>query len=140
MQNAFVESFNGSFQDELRRHAPKGKDMPEGETFLITIHGRPRSKKAFGNLFARWCDDAGISKRLHGVRKGLASILPEMGVSAYHIDVLLGQELGSEASKIYTRGARRRQLARDRNEQWSRIAWEENPPCSETGSSTPEKR
>lgn len=104
--------------DELARHDRKG------ETWLCLPNGDERSKKGFGNLFAAWCDAAGIEKRLHGIRKGLASILPEMGASNYHIDILLGHELGSEASNIYTRGAKRREIARELNSTWKGIRWE----------------
>jgi integrase len=107
-------------RDELALHS-----FSEGSTFLAPQgKDQARSKKAFCSLFARWADEAGVKPRLHGFRKGLASILPEMGLSNYHIDVLLGHELCSVASNVYTRGARRREIARELNEQWEKISWE----------------
>ena len=104
---------------EVARHGPC-----RSGTWLETRAGRPRSKYGLGNLFHGWAREAGVGKPLHGVRKGLASILPEMGVSEYGVDVLLGHELGSGASRTYTRGAQRRAIARDINRQWGRIPWE----------------
>lgn len=103
--------------DELARHEC-------GDTWLSKRGGGARSKKAFGNTFATCRDQAGVSNRLHGIRKGLASILPEMGASNYHIDILLGHELGSDASNVYTRGARRREIALELNQTWEGIRWE----------------
>lgn len=109
-----------ALKEELDRHEPRG------DTFLATAYGKQRSKAAFGNLFSQWADEAGTKPRLHGYRKGLASILPEFGLSNYHIDVLLGHELGSEASNIYTRGARRREIAKELNATWGKITWEKD--------------
>ena len=105
--------------EEVARHAPC-----RSGTWLETRAGRPRSKQGLGKLFHVWAREAGVGKPLHGVRKGLASILPEMGVSEYGVDVLLGHELGSGSSRTYTRGARRRAIAREVNAQWRTIPWE----------------
>ncbi len=102
-----------------------------GDTWICRTDGTQRSKKAFGMKFATWRNEAGLegtdregkSLSLHGIRKGVASILPEFGVSEYMVDVLLGHELGSGTSRIYTRGAQRRQIAVELNEAWRKVRW-----------------
>ena len=86
---------------------------------------RPRSKAGLGNDFRTWRRAIGLPDGLsiHGVRKGIASILPTLGVSSYGIDVVLGHELGSKASAVYTAGAERRAIARSINAEWAGIDW-----------------
>ena len=86
---------------------------------------RPRSKFGLGNNFRDWRRKIGLPEGLsiHGVRKGIASILPTLGVSTYGIDVVLGHELGSKATQIYTAGAERRRIAQATNAEWSAIDW-----------------
>ena len=87
---------------------------------------RPRSKFGLGNDFRAWRRAIGLPEGLsiHGVRKGIASILPTLGVSTYGIDVVLGHELGSKATQVYTAGAERRAIARQINGEWSAIRWD----------------
>jgi integrase len=81
-------------------------------TYLLTEYGRPFTHAGLGNAFRRWAMAAGLSGRsLHGVRKGVASMLTAQGAPAPEIDVLLGHEMGSGETKIYTRAAARSQLA-----------------------------
>lgn len=81
-------------------------------TYLLNAYGAPFSHAGFGNRFRKWCDEAGLAgKSVHGVRKGLSAILTSKGTPDSEIDVLLGHELGSSETKVYTRSAERARLA-----------------------------
>lgn len=81
-------------------------------TYLLTEYGRPFTHAGLGNAFRKWSVAAGIEgKSLHGVRKGVASLLTAQGATTPEIDVLLGHEMGSGETRVYTRAAARRQLA-----------------------------
>jgi integrase len=81
-------------------------------TYLLTEYGRPFSHAGLGNAFRKWAVAADVEgKSLHGVRKGVASLLTAQGASTPEIDVLLGHEMGSGETRVYTRAAARRQLA-----------------------------
>ena len=60
---------------------------------------------------------------LHGVRKGLSSILPHLGATSYEIDVLLGHEMGSDESKTYVAEAERTGLAISLGKKMSKVKW-----------------
>jgi integrase len=95
-------------------------------TFLgISDDKTKRSKNSFGNKFAEWRVEAGLPKglSLHGIRKGLASILTEFGLSNYMTDVVLDHEIGSAATKVYTAGAQRRALAEQAKAEWNAVQW-----------------
>lgn len=81
-------------------------------TYILNGYGAPFSVAGLGNRFRKWCDEAGLKeKSLHGVRKGLSNMLTAAGASTPEIDVLLGHEMGSSQTKIYTRSAERARLA-----------------------------
>lgn len=81
-------------------------------TYLLTEYGKPFSNAGLGNAFRKWAVAAGLERRsLHGVRKGVASLLTAQGASTPEIDVLLGHEMGSGETRVYTRAAARRSLA-----------------------------
>ncbi len=81
-------------------------------TYILTSFGAPYSAAGLGNAFRKWADDAGLKGRsLHGVRKGVASMLTAGGASSAEIDVLLGHEMGSPETKVYVRSAARAALA-----------------------------
>jgi len=82
-----------------------------GGNYIVNQNGRPHTHASIGNMIKKWFDQAEVKGSLHGVRKGLASILPEMGASNYEIDVLLGHELGSKESMVYVKKAQRANLA-----------------------------
>jgi len=79
--------------------------------YLITAYGRPFTINGFGEKFRSWCDEANISKSLHGVRKGVSSLLPSHGTTSLELDVLLGHEMNSEETKVYIAVAERSALA-----------------------------
>lgn len=85
-------------------------DVKEG-TFLHNKNGRPMTHGTLGNYVQQWFKDAGVRGSLHPVRKGLSSILAEMGATSYQIDVLLGHELGSDQSNVYIEEANRGRIA-----------------------------
>lgn len=81
-------------------------------TYLINSYGAPFTVAGLGNRFRKWCDEAGLKERsLHGIRKGLAAMLPGQGAASTEIDVLLGHEMGSGETKVYIRSAERKRLA-----------------------------
>lgn len=81
-------------------------------TYLLTSFGAPYSVAGLGNAFRKWADDAGIERRsLHGVRKGMSAILAAEGANSHEIDVVLGHEIGSRETQVYTRAAQRTGLA-----------------------------
>lgn len=62
-------------------------------------------------MFKRWCGDAGLNHlSAHGVRKGLAELLAELGCSQYEIMAILGHS-EAKTSEVYTRRVERWKLA-----------------------------
>lgn len=70
-------------------------------TFLHTKAGEPRSAKALGNDFRKWCDDAKLPKHcgLHGLRKGCLRILAEAGCNILELQSRGGHRTLSELQK-----------------------------------------
>ena len=63
-------------------------------------------------MFKRWCQDADLPHlSAHGVRKGLAEILAEMGCTQYEIMAILGHS-EAKTSEVYTRRVERWKLAK----------------------------
>jgi site-specific recombinase XerD len=81
-------------------------------TFLHTKAGAPRSAKALGGDFRKWCDAAGLPKycTLHGLRKGGARRLAEAGASAKEIMSITGHKTLAEVQR-YVDAADKAQLA-----------------------------
>lgn len=70
------------------------------------------SGDAMSAMFKRWCQDAGLGHlSAHGVRKGLAEVLAEMGSSQYDIMAILGHS-EAKTSEVYTRRVERWNLAK----------------------------
>jgi integrase len=82
-----------------------------GMTYLETAYGRPMSSAGFGNWFREACDAARVPGTAHGLRKALATRAAEAGASEMEIAALFGWR-GIGTSSIYTKAARRSQLAR----------------------------
>ena len=82
-------------------------------TYLHTKNGTPRSAKALGGDFRRWCDLAGLPKRcsIHGLRKGGARRLAEAGASAREIMSITGHKTLSEVQR-YTDAVDKARLAK----------------------------
>ena len=73
--------------------------------FLISEHGKPFSRKGFGNKFRQWCDEAGLGHcSAHGLRKAAARRFAEAGCSNQQIKAWTGHTTDSEVSR-YTAAA-----------------------------------
>jgi integrase len=84
-----------------------------GTTYVIRRGGKAyASGDAMSAMFKRWCVDADIGHlSAHGVRKGLAEVLAELGCSQYEIMAILGHS-EAKTSEVYTRRVERWNLAR----------------------------
>lgn len=80
--------------------APSG-----GLVFLLSDHGKPFSRKGFGNKMRQWCDEAGLpGSSAHGLRKAAARRFAEAGCSNQEIKAWTGHTTDSEVSR-YTAAA-----------------------------------
>lgn len=79
--------------------------------YILTSRGAPFTHGTLGNYVRKWFEEAGAKGSLHGVRKGMATILAEYGATSYEVDVLLGHELNSAESRTYVRKAERAAIA-----------------------------
>lgn len=85
----------------------------QGATYVLGRGGKPyASGDAMSAMFKRWCKDAGLGHlSAHGIRKGLAEILAELGCSQYEIMAILGHS-EAKTSEVYTRRVERWRLAK----------------------------
>jgi integrase len=84
---------------------------PIGEmSFLVTKFRRPFTKESLGNLFRDWCDEAGVAKSAHGIRKLAATVIADNGGSEQELQALFGWTTNA-MSGIYTREANRKRQA-----------------------------
>jgi integrase len=73
--------------------------------FLLSEHGRPFSRKGFGNKFRQWCDEAELRHcSAHGLRKAAARRFAEAGCSNQQIKSWTGHTTDSEVAR-YTAAA-----------------------------------
>jgi integrase len=87
--------------------------MPKGHlTYIVSAHGKPRSKFGLGNDFARWATEAGLPARcrLHGLKKGGMRRLAEAGNTAHELMAISGHKTLTEVQR-YTADADRKRLA-----------------------------
>lgn len=84
----------------------------QGATYVLGRGGKPfASGDSMSAMFKRWCKDAGIGLlSAHGVRKGLAELLAELGCTQYEIMAILGHS-EARTSEVYTRRVERWKLA-----------------------------
>lgn len=80
------------------------------DTFIVTDYGRPFTANGFGNWFRERCDEAGVSKPAHGLRKAGAVRAAENGATTQELMALFGWVNVKEA-ELYTREADRRRLS-----------------------------
>lgn len=78
--------------------------------FLVTQHGKPFTANGFGNWFRKRCDEAGVSKSAHGLRKSAATIAANRGATENEIMSFGGWASPAEAAR-YTKSANREKLA-----------------------------
>jgi integrase len=80
-------------------------------TFLTTAAGSPYTANGFGNLFRKWCTEAGLPQcSAHGLRKAQARRLAEAGCSAPQIAAITGHKTLSEVQR-YIEAADQKTLA-----------------------------
>ena len=73
--------------------------------FLVSDHGKPYSRKGFGNKFRQWCDNAGLPDcSAHGLRKAAARRFAEAGCTNQQIKSWTGHTTDSEVAR-YTAAA-----------------------------------
>lgn len=73
--------------------------------FLTSEHGKPYTRKGFGNKIRQWCDEAGLPQcSAHGLRKAAARRFAEAGCSNQQIKSWTGHTTDSEVSR-YTAAA-----------------------------------
>lgn len=79
--------------------------------FLLSEHGKPFSRKGFGNKVRQWCDEAGLSQcSAHGLRKAAARRFAEAGCTNQQIKAWTGHTTDSEVSR-YTAAADQQALS-----------------------------
>lgn len=85
----------------------------QGQTYLLGKGGKPfASGDSASAMFKRWCSQADLGHlSAHGVRKGLAEVLAELGCSQYEIMAILGHS-EAKTSEVYTRRVERWRLAK----------------------------
>jgi integrase len=87
--------------------------MPKAHlTYIVTTHGKPRSKYGLGNDFAMWATATGLPARcrLHGLKKSGMRRLAEDGATAHELMAISGHKTLSEVQR-YTADADRKRLA-----------------------------
>jgi len=94
--------------EPLRRTLDAG---PTGDMhFIVGETGKPLTKESFGNMFRRACNEAGVTKSAHGLRKIAATRAAEAGATVAELEAMFGWSGGAMAS-LYTKTADRRRLA-----------------------------
>ncbi|WP_374831053.1 tyrosine-type recombinase/integrase [Paenochrobactrum pullorum] len=77
--------------------------------FLVSESGAPFATASFGNWFRDRCNEAGIKKSAHGVRKLSATLAAEAGAATHELMAQYGWSSMKQA-EIYTKGADRVKL------------------------------
>ncbi|MEW6628690.1 MAG: tyrosine-type recombinase/integrase [Pseudomonadota bacterium] len=79
--------------------------------FLLSEHGKPFSRKGFGNKIRQWCDEAGLPQcSAHGLRKAAARRFAEAGCTNQQIKSWTGHTTDSEVAR-YTAAADQQALS-----------------------------
>ena len=79
--------------------------------FLVSEHGKPFSRKGFGNKMRQWCNEAGLPHcSAHGLRKAAARRFAEAGCSNQQIKSWTGHTTDSEVAR-YTAAADQQSLS-----------------------------
>lgn len=80
-----------------------------GLHFICGERGEPLTKETFGNMFRAACNEAGIRKSAHGIRKLSATMDAEVGYSERELEAKYGWTGGFMAS-LYTKSANRKRM------------------------------
>lgn len=83
----------------------------KGMHLISQDNGSPYTVESFGNYFREWCDQAGIDKSAHGLRKLSATLAADGGAAAHELMAQYGWTKISQA-EIYTKGADRVRLGK----------------------------
>lgn len=82
-----------------------------GLVFLLSEHGKPYSRKSFGQRFRKWCDEADLPNcTAHGLRKAAARRFAEAGCTNQQIKSWTGHTTDSEVAR-YTAAADQQALS-----------------------------
>ncbi len=83
-----------------------------GPTFVMTVHGKPRSDAGFTNWFHELRTKAGLPKGLtpHGLRKAFCRVAAEAGLTPHEIMAISGHTTLKEVAR-YTAAADRKRMA-----------------------------
>ncbi|WP_107495571.1 site-specific integrase [Thalassobius sp. I31.1] len=95
-----------------------------GETYLLNHKGQPFSTPdSLGQMFRRWCRDAGLQNRSsHGIRKAAAHLLAQEGCTQYQIMSIHGHTQ-AQTSEIYTKGVERWRMASEAMQRLEGLDW-----------------
>lgn len=92
-------------------------------TYITNAKGQPHSHAMIGNVVQEWFASAKVRGSLHGVRKGVPSILTAMGATSYELDVLLGHKTGSKETRTYIEAAKRSEIAAQMSLKMEGVKW-----------------
>ncbi|MHA3980567.1 site-specific integrase [Halovulum sp. GXIMD14794] len=94
------------------------------ETYIVGEHGKGfKTSEAMRVRFRKWCDEAGLEGRSsHGVRKAMAELLAEAGMSSRQIMAVLAHTKAA-TSEIYTAKAERRIMAEQAMNAFQGLNW-----------------
>lgn len=81
----------------------------KGLHLVETSFGKPFTRAGFGNWFRDRCDEAGVTKSSHGLRKLSATLAAEGGAGSHQLMAQYGWTKLSTA-ELYTRGVDRKRL------------------------------
>lgn len=104
-------------------NATRAFDEP-GKTYLLNNKGQPfATPDSLGQLFRRWCREAGLENRSsHGIRKAAGHLLAKQGCTQYQIMAIHGHTQ-AKTSEVYTKGVERWQLAADAMKRLEGMDW-----------------
>ncbi len=94
---------------ELRAVIARTPDI--SPTFILSSHGKPYAVESIGNMFGEAAIQAGMTARLHGLRKAFCVYWAEQGKSVHQIAAMAGHVTLKEVER-YTRAADREQIVR----------------------------
>lgn len=96
----------------------------QGASYLLNDKGKPFSTPdSLGQMFRRWCRDAGLDNRSsHGIRKAAGHLLAQEGCSQYQIMSIHGHTQ-AQTSEIYTKGVERWKMAADAMKRLEGMDW-----------------
>jgi integrase len=92
---------------ELRAVIAKTPDI--SPAFILNNHRKPFTKESLGNRFGEAAQEAGVSFRLHGLRKAFCVYWAENGKSTHEIAAMAGHTSLDEVER-YTRAADRKRI------------------------------